>query len=313
MKQKSWIKKYGIHIAICTVILAVSFGINQKINWDQRYIYTVSEGVTTLLKDVELKAEETGKLTFTGWGFDTNYYDGNSTCELILQDTEAGEVLWPKMEKKAEPVEIPERYTDGEDYSAASFAGSIKEDKLKEDSVYEILLRYTSSYTNEAGVEKSYVTTVTMDEFLHQGEAEGYEITEYNPKTFVAPEIAGTELEKELEGARLFHYFPEGMWVYFTETDIYYVIKEETLEWERNPISPAHWNVKNINDLPEARKEYGFGSNSFYIKDRLDEGLESAGYVTAKIEIPSMHMTYFTTGLYYDGTGWSYCYGKQWK
>lgn len=303
MKKKSWIKRYGLHIGICVLVAGTAFGINQKINIDRSHIYTVLEGVTTLLKDVDLKAEKRGKLTFTGWGFDTNYYDENSTCELILQDTETGEAVWPKMERKLELVEIPEYYTDGEDYSAAGFAGNIKEDKLKEDGVYEILLRYT----NEARMEQ-YVRTVTTNKFLYQGK-----LTDYNPKTFVIPDIAGTELQKELEGARLFHYFPEGMWVYYDETQLYYVIEKEALEWERNPICPVHWNVRNIDDLPEARKEYGFGNSDFYIKDRLDGRLESVGYVTARIEIPSKHITYFTTGLYYDDEGWSYRYTKQWE
>lgn len=296
MKQKSWIKKYGIHIGICVLIAGMAFGFNRKINIDRSHIYTVSEGVTTLLKDVELKAEETGKLTFTGWGFDINYYDENSTCELILQDTETGEALWPKMEKKPESVEIADRYTDGEDYSKAGFVGSIKEGKLKKDSVYEILLRYTSSYTDEAGAEQKYVRTVTTDEFFYQGE-----LTEYNPKTFVAPEIAGTELEKELEGARLFHYFPEGMWVYYDETNLYYVLDKGYFNDRKNNEIVVQWLFADVEKLPEERREYGFGNAGFILQNKLDTAILTEQYEMLKVELPARGEMYFQTGVYDNG------------
>ncbi|MFW5632102.1 MAG: hypothetical protein ACOCMZ_03025, partial [Acetivibrio ethanolgignens] len=197
MKQKSWMKRYGIHAVICTVIIAVAFGINRKINIDRSHVYTLSDTVYTLLKEVTAVKKEGNTLYLSGWGFDTNYYDENSTCELILQDTETGETLWPKMAKNPETVQIADRYTNGSDYSGAGFEGNLKENKLKEDSVYEILLRYTSNYTDENGTEQQYVRTVTTDEFYYQGE-----ITEYNPKTFVAPEISGTELEKVIKNGK---------------------------------------------------------------------------------------------------------------
>lgn len=129
----------------------------------------------------------------------------------------------------------------------------------------------------------------------------------------MAPEIAGTELEKELEGTRLFHYFPEGMWVYYNVERIYYIVEKESLEWDKNPKCPVHWNVRDIKDLPENRRENGFGNSDFYIKNQRIEQLENSEYIVAIIEVPSKYITYFSSGLYYDNVGWSYTTSKQLK
>ncbi len=308
MKWKSWKKRYAFHVAVCVIAIGIAFSINKNINLKRSHIYTVEKLNQTILRNVIEARTEGDMLVFSGWGFDVNYYNENSGCELILQDTETGEALWPKMKKNSEPVQIAERYTDGKDYSGAGFEGSLKIEQLKEDDVYEILLRYTSEYENGDGKKQKYVKTVTTDEFYYQGE-----MIEYNPKTFQALEISGSKLEKELEGTKLFHYFPEGTWVYYDEKNIYYIIEKENLEWDRNPICPVHWFVKNKNNLPEGKQECDFGNSDFCLKDRLISGLENSKYIVARIETPSQYITYFTTGLYYNDAGWSYQISKQWK
>ncbi|MFW5631006.1 MAG: hypothetical protein ACOCNB_09515 [Acetivibrio ethanolgignens] len=296
MKQKSWMKRYGIHAMICVVIIAAAFGINRKINIDRNHIYTVSEGITTLLKDVTLETNEKGKVSFIGWGFDTEYYNENVKNEIILQDTETGEALWPKMVKNPKPVQIDERYTDGRDYSEAGFEGILKESELKKDSVYEVLLRYTSTFTDEAGTEQTYVRTVATDEFLYQGEMTGY-----NPKTFVAPKITGTELEQELEGARLFHYFPEGMWVYYDEINLYYVLDKGYFNDRKDNEIVVQWFFADTEKLPEERRQYGYGNAGFILENKLDMAISTEQYEILKVEIPAKGEMYFQTGVYSKG------------
>lgn len=295
--MKEWVKRYGIHIGICALIVGITFMVNTGINTERSHIYTVSEPIYTILKEVTSVKKESGSIVFTGWGFDTNYYDENSSCELILQDTETGEAFWPKMEKNPEPVQIADRYTDGGDYSDAGFEGSLKENKLKENSVYEILLRYTSKYTDEAGVEQQYIRTVTTDEFLYQGQ-----MTEYNPKTFVAPEIAGTELEKELEEARLFHYFPEGMWVYYTGENLFYIAEKNAIDESMELWLPCFWYVRNTEDLLEEKKEGKIDLLTYPItqNEKIYEDISS--YRVWNVKLPSKHITHLMTGLYDNGT-----------
>lgn len=305
--MKKWIKLYGVHIGICVVAIVIAFVVNTKTNMERLHAYTVSEPVYTILKEVTSISEENGSLTLTGWGFDTNIYNENSRCELILQDTETGEALWPKMEKNPAPVQIAERYTDGEDYSGASFEGSLKKNKMDPDSVYEILIRYTTDYVDENGTGQQYVRTVTTDEFLYQGQ-----MTEYNPKTFVAPEIAGTELEKELEEARLFHYFSEGMWIYYNAENLYYIVDKTILEDGKGTSFPVLWFVRNIEDLPEANREYGFGNNDFYIWENEVIYTDITNYRVWKTIIPSNKVTSIGTGLYNDAEGtWIFNKRKQ--
>ena len=306
--MKKWMKQYGIHIVICAVVLIGAFSFNNKINTERAHVYSITENAYSILKDINVVQEKNGRLKFQGWAFDTGMYNETSTCELILQDTETGEALWPKMEKNPEVVEIAERYTDGEDYSGASFAGNIKTSQLNEDSVYEILIRYTTDYVDENGNESQHIRTVTTDEFIYQGQ-----MTEYNPKTFVSPAIAGTELEKELEGARLFHWFEEGMWVYYTEEKVFYIVQNKTLEVERNPKCPIHWFVQNEENLPEVRRQHGYGNEDFCFNEEGMQNLETAEYKVVIIDVPSNNITYYKTGLYYDESGWSYCVRKQWK
>lgn len=292
MKRKSWIKQFGVHAAFCLGIVAVAFGMNQKINIERNHRYTMSEPSYTLLKGVEAKLEG-NMLVLSGWGFDSDYYSEDSKCELILQNIGGGKDLWPRMKKNPKPLEIPRRYTDGKDYQEAVFEGKIEAGKLNSEKVYEVLLRYTSPYIDENGSRQLYVRTVTMDQFLYQGR-----MTEYNPKTFQAPEIAGTELEKELEGARLFHYFPEGMWVYYDDENLYYIVEKAVFETEVITSIMLMWYVRNTEDLPEISRKYGFANDSFYINTNevIYPGIEK--YRIWKTAIPSEKIISMTAGLY---------------
>ena len=293
MREKKWFGQYGVHIVICSAVIISAFLFNQKVNLDRSHVYSVSNGVYSILKMIT-KAEVNGnQLELQGWAFDTEIYNESSNCELILQDTETGEPLWVKMDKNPEVVEIAERYTDGEDYSGACFGGSIKASQLNKESVYEILIRYTTDYVDENGNEQQYVRTVSTDEFVYQGQ-----MTEYNPKTFTAPEIAGTELEKELEGARLFHWFEEGMWVYYTEENVYYILEKELASKSEPFIFPLNWEVRDVTDLPEVNQQYGFGNRTFQMYENKVryEGVE--GYeVWCSEKIPKMAV-YVSTGIY---------------
>ena len=306
MKQRNWIKPYGIHLAVCALIVGIAFGINQRINIKKSHVYTISDTSYTLLKEITEVKTEGNILTLTGWGFDIDYYGQDNTCELILRDTETGESFWPKMGKALEPVQIAERYTEGKDYSAACFKGTLKADRLNPESVYEILLRYTSDYQDENGKNELYVKAVTTDTFVYKGE-----MAEYNPKTFEAPEIEGTELEKELENAKLFHYFPEGMWVYYDGEELYYIIEKAILEKEKTGLYPVRWYVKNNQELPEESKPYGFGNSDFYTDSPMIAYVGDKEYGVVVIPI-SKHVTYVHTGLYAMGTtGWKFQKMKQ--
>ena len=307
MREKKWFGQYGVHIVICSAVIISAFLFNQKVNLDRSHVYSVSNGVYSILKMIT-KAEVNGnQLELQGWAFDTEIYNESSNCELILQDTETGEPLWVKMDKNPEVVEIAERYTDGEDYSGACFGGSIKASQLNKESVYEILIRYTTDYVDENGNEQQYVRTVSTDEFVYQGQ-----MTEYNPKTFTAPEIAGTELEKELEGARLFHWFEEGMWVYYSDTHVYYITKKESIDDSLNLWLPCFWYVRNEEELPEDRKEYGTGLFTYPIirNEAVFENVSE--YRIWCAELPSSEIIGLSTGLYdNDVKQWQYLYRGQ--
>lgn len=293
MKQKNWIRWYGTHIAVCMGILAIAFGINQKININRSHRYAVTGPEYTILRDLTKVERERELFLFSGWGFDINYYNEDSRCELILQDTETGEALWPKMEKKPDKALVADRYTNGGDYSDAGFTGKLRAGKVKEDSVYEILLRYTSEYVDEDREKRQYIKTVTTDDFLYQGK-----VTEYNPKTFQAPEIDGSGLEKELEAAKLFHYFPEGLWIYYTARDLYYIVDKALLPEDGERSFPLLWSVRNLEDLPENRREYGFGNNGFYLYENEVLDYDITNYRIWRTQIPSEKIIDIHTGLY---------------
>lgn len=303
MKQKSLLKEYRKHGLICLAIVAVAFGVNWEIDVVQEvaqsHQYEVSGPVNTLWKEITEVKVEGNQYVFCGWGFDSNYYDETSQCELILKDTETGESLWPQMEQGAEAVEIANCYTNGNNYDDAGFQGSIKLSKLAEGSVYEILLRYTSSYMDEKGNEKEYVRIVTMDKFFYQRK-----MTEYNSKVFKKPEIEGTELEKILKNARVFCYFPEEMWVYYDKENLYYIIEKQFFIGKENYEIPVQWSTGDINQLPEERRESGFGNEGFIASTKIVPSLETKKYIVLMTDIPANYGMYFETGIYEKGKGW---------
>ncbi len=298
-EPKNGVREYRIHIAICILIAVVAFGINWKIEADRSRTYVVSESTHTLLKEVTEARIEGNAFVLSGWGFDTNYYNKESSSELILQDTETGETLWPKMQKNQEPVLIAEKYTNGEDYSTAGFTGTLESNALKGGNVYEILLRYTSAYIDENGREQFYIRTVTTDKFIYENK-----IIEYNPKTFTGLEIMGTELEKELEGAELFHYFPEGMWIYCKGRKLYYVVKSSVIGERTDSLCPMHCYIRNVQDVPEEGQKYGFRNSDFNFDLQSVSFTGIEGYKVAVVDLMSDQITYLRTGLYYTDSGW---------
>lgn len=295
MNWKKWIKRYGFHFVLCTVAIGSAFYANQKLKFERSHTYTISEDAYTLLEELtELKIEE-DKLILSGWGFDTEYYNESSRCELIFQETKNQDALWAKMEKNPEPVKMKERYSGGMDYSKGSFRGSIKADRLNNETIYEVLLRYSTTYMDELGKEWEYVKTVSTGNFLYQNR-----LTEYNPKTFQEPEIAETELEAELQGARVFHYFNEGMWIYYNAESLYYIVDKELLKTGKGTSFPVLWFVRNTEDLPENNRPYGFGNNAFYLtqNEYNDPGIKK--YRVWKTAMPSNQVIKIETGLYND-------------
>lgn len=299
-----------VHIAVCISIFAVAFGINQKISLERSHRYMVSETTNVLNKMTEF-IQEGSNFIFKGWCFAPDYYNAETVrCELILQDTETKEAVWAKMEKRPEIQPIEERYADGGDYSKGSFAGRVKMSKLQSGQVYELLARYTSEYLDEAGEKRKYVQVFSLDEFLYQGK-----LTGYNPETFAAPEIAGTALEKELEGARLFHYFPEGLWVYVNHGKMYYVLSDSfPLDSYPNSCMAVNWRATNLNRIPEDYQQYGGGNADFNFMDYCLEPLNCTGYKAAVRDIPSDYASFMSVGFFNrDGSEMIFTVTKQLK
>ena len=298
MKDKKWFRQYGIHIVICAVVIGIAFGVNQKINLDRSRVYSVSNAnVLEKITDFEVV---NGKYIFKGWAFDPENYSENVKCELILHDVAIGEDIWTKMLQNPEIQVIEDRYADGADYSAGSYKAEVSERKVDPEQVYEILLRYTTEIpvTEETElVEKKqeYVVTIRTNEFLHNGE-----VTEYNPKTFVAPEIAGTVLEKELEGARLFHYFEEGMWVYVNKGKMYYILDSIKFPVENYPngYMAVNWFATNLDKIPEDYQQYGGGNADFDFMAYHVTDLDVGNYKVAVRDIPSQYATIMNVRFY---------------
>lgn len=299
--MKRLARKFGIHLGTCIIIILVAFNVDSKINTSRHHEYTVAEEVATLIKEVSEVKEEKGKISFYGWGYDTAYESKAGKCELILQNVETGEALWPKMKKNPAAQKIAQRYVDDREAVDISFEGVIQSNKVKEDNVYEILLRYTAISVDKAGNKQKYERTVTTDRFLNRGE-----VVEYNPKEFIAPEITDNELKKKLQKTKIFYYFKEGLWVYYDVKNLYYILDSSLLD-EKEFVA-VHWFTLSEEDLPEGRKEYGFGSNDFSFYD-VPKGIvltkkQIGKYKVAILKQPSNKIITLETGIYSQNSGW---------
>ena len=279
---------------LCAVVIVIAFGVNQKINLDRSRTYEVSDNVYSILKMIT-KAEINGnQLEISGWAFDKEIYNESSTCEVILQDKETGEALWPKMVEEPKVIEIVDGYTEGRDYSGASFEGSLKINKLDESSVYEILIRYTTDFIDENGNEQKYVKTITTDRFLYQGQ-----MSEYNPKMFIVPEVVGTDLEKVIQEGTLCYFSQDGMYIYKHNNSIYY-IADLNFPFAENSLTeiPLHIFPVDKEKLSSEFKDAGFEN-----RDIMFENYELSGqfgkYRVAVRELPEDYaIAYIKTGLF---------------
>lgn len=115
----------------------------------------------------------------------------------------------------------------------------------------------------------------------------------------MTPEIAGTVLEKELEGARLFHYFEEGMWVYVKDGKMYYIVADDyAIERYNGGEMGVSWTATEIERIPEERQQYQAGNADFWFVNCYTEELTVPGYKTVIREIPSEYASIMNIGLY---------------
>lgn len=292
-KIPDWVKAVVASAVIIAVAVVVSNVVNTAIQRKNDKDYVVSNDLYSMLKDISLtKVDST--LIIQGWAFDTNIYNGSSSCELILQDTETGEALWPKMTENLEVLETIERYTDGEDYSRDCFAGSIKSRRLGEDRVYEVLVRYTADYIDESGNENRYARTVSTDEYIYQGE-----LTAYNPKLFSKPDVTGTDLEAVIQDGNACYFSEEGLYIYKYDNSIYYIAGPEFPFAESGLTEiPLHIYAIAIEKLPEKSQQYGF-ENMDIIFERYELTGQFGNYRVAVRELPTDYaVTYIRTGFY---------------
>lgn len=283
-RQSTGIKKYGIHVILCVMVITAATAINRQINLEREHQYQLSEGVETLYKDIT-EVQTDGKwFVLSGWGFDKNYYNSSVKCEIILKETVSEKTIWPKMKQTQTGQSIPETYIQKKNCTNGTFEAKVKTRELEKDAVYEIFLRYSCESPEPIG---HYIRTVRTNYYLKNGE-----VSSHFPGNFVEPNLTGFAQEEALRQAKLFHYYLEGMWVYYDDEKMYFLIEEALDSGKQGLEVPIFWHTLG---------ESGYIPN-YISQNGVDH---KNGMFLYEKELPPDETIEIETGLYLNGgEGW---------
>jgi len=180
------------------------------------------------------------------------------------------------------------------------FRASIKGEFLRDRS-YEILIN--TIYKSDG--EKVQKKVSTFRYFFNR------DFYSYKPEELAIPKFSDKAMQEVVEKGNLLAYNQEnGAWIYQFDDSLYWIFDTEK-EWNRSEDLYVflHIYAKDVMDLPEIRRQYGYDNQDFLLKSKeiLVEG-EEIQYRVAKANLLGEFPIAFISTGHYDsdiGSRWS--------
>ena len=227
------------------------------------------------------------KLTLTGFAFACN--QTASDLSLTLKSTKTGKVIKPDIECGLPRLDVAGYFNNGEqDYTRTGFAAVVS--GIRGDEEYEILVNLKRFVSFPARV---YVT--------------GTDVHYIKQDSFIAPEVAGTDLEEFVKRGYLRVYRPDrGCYVYQYKGCLYW-IADSSFNFESDGTTYIQYQLwtTQIDKLPQKRlkdKWYWDNIGGFFEKHEITDKMNCGRYRVCKRKLPEEYsITSIVTGYYKNG------------
>lgn len=300
-KRKLW------QAAVCAVLVCLIWGgyflvrgsIDKK-NEENRVRELKVELDRTVLSQIEQGNVKDGELIISGWALCLN--SENKSAYIILKSDENEEdiVIQANCSERADVSSIIE---NDYDFGEIGFTAKLKENKLKNDISYEILivLEYKGE-DNQVQLKK-----ITTNRYLYNGE-----LYRYRPEEFVKPEIEEESVKEVIDKGVLYGYdIEQGGWIYEYNATMYWILDEKQVEGVKAPSVPCDIYPVHREQIPADRVEQyterGYDYYEIYLKGSHRFAGKEKTYYVVSLELPEYPIAYMKTGCYGNGgTGWIY-------
>lgn len=182
------------------------------------------------------------------------------------------------------------------DYGKNGFTASLKNSELKENICYEIY--FVFDYL-EAEQENKISKKVFSRNYFFNGV-----LYNYNPLTYVSPQITDDTLKEIIETENLkYHNAEFGSWVFEQDNRLYLIVDDRfEIKSDGTHRMKFHVHTMQTDLLPSQRQQYGFESKDFFFEEKEIILQEKSGYKIAILDLPSEYeISWIELGLYEVG------------
>lgn len=296
------------HALICVVLVCLIWGgyfvargkIDKDLKEDEVRGLKV-ELDRDVLSQIEQVSVKDGALLIEGWALRRDSKNQSTYIVLKSSETEEDIVIQANCTERTDVDSIVE---DGYDFGKTGFSAKLKDEELRSDVSYEILI--VLEYEGEDNqVQQKKITT---NRYIYSGE-----LYRYRPEEFVKPEIEETEIREVIDNGSLYGYDMEkGGWTYECKGTMYWILDGKQFEGlNSTPSVPVLIYPLHGEQIPEDRTEQymerGYDYYEIYLNDshRFVNGEKT--YYVVSLELPEYLFAYVRAGSYGNGgTDWIY-------
>lgn len=246
-----------------------------------------------------------GIIEFSGWALRLN--SKNLGMKLVFHsvDNSDEKIISVDIEDKDD---IAEYFDPDWDFGSCGFFGTIKQNKLKKEVCYEVLL--ILNYEEEQKVEDDVqvvqnVKKVSTGRYLYNNE-----LYWYNPIEFIAPNVTDVAMQEVIQNGIVRAYdLEKEIWIYEYNSNLYWIINfslfgsiEERLE------IPLFIYTSQVEKLPKDKQDLGRDYIGYYLteEDYLNNK-EDFYYIYSTSLSKDYPITSVRTGIYQnqgENKGW---------
>lgn len=293
MKTKDNLRLQVLFCVTLSAIIIVCFLILYNIIIkNEVYKYTIIEDIKIINK-IENIGTDSSNISLSGFAFLLEMDSFDSSISLFLRNINSGKEVWMDSKQSARP-DVNSYFNCEYNFENSGFYADVKEDKLKIDECYEVLINLDYYDINYKKIRK----TVSTNRYILNGE-----LYDYNPYEFDLPDIniASNLLRKVFSDGKLcFYKKDEGMYVYQYEGKLYWVANKN-FRFDESGLTyiPYHLYTSQITKLPTESIPHKYVNLDFYFEQQEYTEENTATYRVAVRDIPDDYaITYILTGVF---------------
>lgn len=286
-------RRFIIFFALLIIVWGGYFILRNVINQKKELERLVPDDYSFVFQ-VDKVGQDANDYIVSGFAFRLNEDSSEDKVEIFLHDIEKNKIIHPKKCEYTIREDVNEYFLCDYDYSRSGFEVSFKSGDIKLDNKnYEVLLFDKNN-------ERIYQTGTYIT---------GNGLMYTDAKSFEAPNVVGTDLERVVEQGMLRAYVPDsGIYVYQYEDSLYWIATSDyQFEEDGSTVIQYQINTTQVQKLPQFRLDNNWlwDNISFVFEEHELHDVKLSGLRVAKVKLPEQYsITKIWTGYVVEDWIW---------